>query len=429
MAEQLYRKRISPASGTNVDDLVSKNVLAQLRRDPPPRLPAHNEHGKPPTSGGNGAMGGGLGGGVEASDLISSMAKRLAALEREMKERQNLLQQVQADNASLKIKLKAAEEEVAKRALAALEQRNDSPAVMHLRSENARLRAQLRYAWKQVAEMKAFLNDYGMIWMGEPEVEAELVAHGFGPADSSARSTADGSDAAAPLQPLPAAEAPDQLTPRPLSQPGAAAGAGPSSEAAAAAAAVERRRSLDKGAAEMAAAAALGRAGESPMARREGATPSEKRSSSFTTASPPPASSSAPLSPPPAPASQPSSSPGPSRGPSRPGLPFSMAELLAKVDELNDLAGDGCGQVVRGAAGQHVLATQEPVNLVIYRDGLQIHTLPAKPFNDPASSAVLHDILDGYFPYVLKRDFPDGVPLRVVDRTSDSMGFSPMKRG
>ncbi len=43
---------------------------------------------------------------MEASDLISSMAKRLAALEREMKERQAALQVVQADNAALKNKLK-----------------------------------------------------------------------------------------------------------------------------------------------------------------------------------------------------------------------------------------------------------------------------------------------------------------------------------
>ncbi len=67
--------------------------------------------------------------------------------------------QVQADNASLKGKLRVAEEEIAKRALASLETGagraggDDSSAVMHLRAENARLRAQLKYAWKQVAEV------------------------------------------------------------------------------------------------------------------------------------------------------------------------------------------------------------------------------------------------------------------------------------
>ncbi|KXZ46755.1 hypothetical protein GPECTOR_41g720 [Gonium pectorale] len=423
MAEHLYRKRISASSASNVDDMVSKNVLAQLRRDPPPRPPSH-----PPKSSGGGA---GSSGGVDASDLLSSMAKRLAALEREMKERQAQLQQVQVDNAALKTKLKAAEEEVAKRAMAAIEPRDDSPAVMHLRAENARLRSQLKYAWKQVAEMKAFLNDYGMVWMGEPEAEAELVAHGFGPAGSAPDGDPSPSGSAGgPLQAL-LPDGPDGLAPRRRSHAGA--GSGPSSAAAAAAAAaavggggrrlvsgVERTHSSGRGAAAAAAAAALVRAGEAPLdtaamaARRGGSIANSPRSA---VGSPSVAGGGVlpPIVPPPA---MPVSAPA---GATRPGLPFSMAELKSKVDELNDLAGDGVGQVVKGGAGAHVLSTKDPVNLVIFRDGLQIHTLPAKPFADSASSAVLRDIMDGYFPYVLKNDFPDGVPLRVVDRSGESI--------
>ncbi|GIL94928.1 hypothetical protein Vretimale_1036 [Volvox reticuliferus] len=241
MAEQLYRKRISPATSSDVDDLVSKNVLAQLRRDPPPRPPAqgHADHGKlgiggssgsTGAGGGMGRAGGGAGltkgGTVEASDLISTMAKRLGALEREMKERQSLLQQVQADNILLKNKLRVAEEEIAKRALAAIEPRDDSAAVMHLRAENARLRAQLKYAWKQAEEMKAFLNDYGMVWMGEPEAEMEL--NGLQTADD-ANSSGTPILGAGFLQTL-SPEASDPWGPRRSSHSGAAPG--PSSAAA-----------------------------------------------------------------------------------------------------------------------------------------------------------------------------------------------------
>lgn len=71
-----------------------------------------------------------------------------------------------------------AEEEIAKRALAALEPpRDDSPAVMHLRSENARLRAQLKYAWKQVAEVRSHVfgleirqEGYGLCGVGSSTV-------------------------------------------------------------------------------------------------------------------------------------------------------------------------------------------------------------------------------------------------------------------
>jgi hypothetical protein len=38
---------------------------------------------------------------------------------------------------------------------------------------------------------------------------------------------------------------------------------------------------------------------------------------------------------------------------------------------------------------------QDPVNLVLYSDGLQIHSLPAKPFDDPATANVLKDVMDG----------------------------------
>ncbi|KAG2443096.1 hypothetical protein HYH02_009510 [Chlamydomonas schloesseri] len=478
MAEQLYRKsRIQGAApSNNVDDLVSKNVLAQLRRDPPPRPPpAAHDVGKAGSKPAGGvSCGGGVGRGdpVEASDLISSMAKRLAALERDMKERQVALQAVQADNVALKSKLKVAEEEIAKRALAALDgPRDDAPAVMHLRSENARLRAQLKYAWKQVAEMKGFLNDYGMVWVGEPEAEAELAAHGYGPTGTevSGGSAGPSSSGQGHLQPL-SAEPSDSGAPRRRSHSGASAGplsAGWAGGPVHVGPGVGRllgggSRSHGPGQAgglSSAAAAALSRAGAGHAAGEESAaagssssgsatsaTALAKRASSFTANSAAAAGTgsaghSAPLA---APGPRPSTSSnttthkaapagfsaggsgGP--GPSRPPLPVSLSALQAKVDELNDLAGDGCGQIVKDGAGQHVLATRDPVNLVIYRDGLQIHVLPAKPFNDPASANVLRDVMDGYFPYVLKRDFPDGVPLRVVDRTHESIDSSPSRR-
>ena len=68
--------------------------------------------------------------------------------------------------------LKVAEEEIARHAAAgggqgSISASDDPSAVAHMRSENARLRSQVNLAWKQVAEMKAFLNDYGMVgWVG-----------------------------------------------------------------------------------------------------------------------------------------------------------------------------------------------------------------------------------------------------------------------
>lgn len=372
---------------------------------------------------------------------------------------------------------------------------------MHLRAENSRLRSQLKYAWKQVAEMKAFLNDYGMVWVGEPEAEAQLVAHGYtssSGAAGSARTSINGAAAVSmpppgtvvgpgghggqQLRPLPPPEAAEAPAPRRRSHTGgpAAQGAGPSAGASGAAgpsgsggapaagsassgkppqpaassasaaaggsAAADKARSKSAGVPASLAAAGPGRPAEgaansptgtsasaaAPTTSASAAEALSKRSTSYAAlpagATPGPGPSRpgslAPLH------GLPNSSPLPplSHPAARPPLPVPLSELQSKVDELNEVAGDGCGQIVSAGGGQHVLSTPDPVNLVVYRDGLQIHTMPAKPYNDPAVTAVLRDILDGYFPYVLKRDFPDGVPLRVVDRTADTLDSSPMRR-
>lgn len=60
------------------------------------------------------------------------------------------------------------------------------------------------------------------------------------------------------------------------------------------------------------------------------------------------------------------------------GLPFDMQKLLRAVEELNQLAGDGIGQLVgdKGKAGlggqAAVLQTPDAVRLVLYRDGIQV---------------------------------------------------------
>lgn len=37
------------------------------------------------------------------------------------------------------------------------------------------------------------------------------------------------------------------------------------------------------------------------------------------------------------------------------------------------------------------------------------------------------DILEGYFPYQLKKDYPEGVPLKVIDKADED--YNPEKLG
>jgi hypothetical protein len=94
----------------------------------------------------------------------------------------------------------------------------------------------------------------------------------------------------------------------------------------------------------------------------------------------------------------------------------SLGKLQAAVEELNQMAGDGIGKLMgggRGVAGHSALHTPDPVRLVLYQDGLQVHRSAPRPYSDPASVAVLKDVMDGYFPIVLKAEFPEGVPIKV----------------
>ena len=42
-----------------------------------------------------------------------------------------------------------------------------------------------------------------------------------------------------------------------------------------------------------------------------------------------------------------------------------------------------------------------------------MHRLAPKPWRDPGTASAIKDMLDGYFPLALKKEFPDGVPLKV----------------
>ena len=61
-----------------------------------------------------------------------------------------------------------------------------------------------------------------------------------------------------------------------------------------------------------------------------------------------------------------------------------------------------------------------PINILFFKNGLMIKGFPFYPYHSKDAQSVLSDILDGYFPYDLKKKYPDGVPLNPVDLTDDT---------
>ncbi|KAG1676817.1 hypothetical protein FOA52_010326 [Chlamydomonas sp. UWO 241] len=391
----------------SLDTLVSRNALAALKRCPPgggqPKLA--------PPGGGPSRGAPGASAPTGDVDLIASMAKRLAALEASAKERGRALERVQAENEALKAKLKDTELEVhgqssptdsgasGSSSACAICKRKASDGTQtdtHTNTgsstacasckresaEGARLRSQLRAAWAQVAQMKAFLNDYGMVWVGEPG-----AANGEGRIE---RRSTDGSAALAPLVVpgfRPSLDAPHH----PHAGSG---GASPPSSS---------------GSKQMRVPGTIG----SPPLPPVGSRPPVHTSMADKAAAPSASQQ-----------QQQQRRPRLSSG-GAPGPPCPMPRLMAAVDELNQLAGDGEGRLVVGEGGARHLRAPEPVRLVLYRDGMQVHASAPRPYSDASCMRTLQDVLDGYFPHSLKADFPDGVPIKVVDKTSEPMPSSP----
>ena len=60
------------------------------------------------------------------------------------------------------------------------------------------------------------------------------------------------------------------------------------------------------------------------------------------------------------------------------------------------------------------------MEIFFYKNGLMIDGgFPFYPYHSKEAQSMLSDILDGYFPFDLKKKYPEGVPLRPVDLTDD----------
>lgn len=99
-------------------------------------------------------------------------------------------------------------------------------------------------------------------------------------------------------------------------------------------------------------------------------------------------------------------------------LKVDMEKIKHNIGELNILAGEGKAEVVT-KGGMRRLKEPDPVSLTFYSNGFVLLEGPFRPYNVPSSLPFIKDIMDGYFPYELKEKYPDGVPFKLIDRSSE----------
>lgn len=104
--------------------------------------------------------------------------------------------------------------------------------------------------------------------------------------------------------------------------------------------------------------------------------------------------------------------------------------IVRRIEELNFIAEKSNVQQVVKKEGVHRLEKPRPVVIVFFRNGLAMKAAGGfHPYYSKQAQSILSDILDGYFPYDLKKSFPDGAFLNAVDRTETVFDPEQTKHG
>jgi len=90
--------------------------------------------------------------------------------------------------------------------------------------------------------------------------------------------------------------------------------------------------------------------------------------------------------------------------------------LSRRIEELNFISEKN--QIVN-SAGVNKFKKHDEFLIWFYKNGLILRGFPFYPYYSKEAQSVLSDILDGYFPYDLKKKYPEGVPLKPIDRINE----------
>ena len=89
-----------------------------------------------------------------------------------------------------------------------------------------------------------------------------------------------------------------------------------------------------------------------------------------------------------------------------------LNRIEANIQYLNDVS-EREAKIVRGPGGiaKFDIADRE-VKIYFYSNGLRVGDQLFFLYENQSAQRTLRDILDGYFPYCLKDDYPEGVKLK-----------------
>lgn len=78
------------------------------------------------------------------------------------------------------------------------------------------------------------------------------------------------------------------------------------------------------------------------------------------------------------------------------------------------------GTQVYNEKGVHKFRKAQNLPIGFYSNGIAIKGYNFYPYKSKQSLKILADLLDGYFPYVFKAKYPNGVLLEIVDHVEQT---------
>ncbi|CAJ1339388.1 unnamed protein product [Effrenium voratum] len=102
------------------------------------------------------------------------------------------------------------------------------------------------------------------------------------------------------------------------------------------------------------------------------------------------------------------------------GVSVNFQVIQSRVEALNAaLEQESCKVVPEGGYGARLSnPAEKQLPLTFFGDGLKLAHHGFMPFATTKAQEIIRELLDGYLPRVLREEFPDGVSLKAVDRTS-----------
>merc|ERR1712137_303843 len=107
------------------------------------------------------------------------------------------------------------------------------------------------------------------------------------------------------------------------------------------------------------------------------------------------------------------------------GITWDIELMTTRVESLNAMVEwkgvHVVSEQVGGAVHARLQSRDGPaLPLTFFSDGLKLGNQPFQTYQSCSAQEIVKDVLDGYFPYAMKEEHPDGIRLRVIDRMKET---------